>query len=142
MGNNGLRQRVFKVVVSLIAVVAIVAAGYFYNQVRMLKQNPQALAEQEVTDLVAKVGRLLILPTEETPTVATVTDPEALKDQPFFAYAVKGDKVLIYTTAKKAILYSVALNKIIDIAPLNFGPQKAVTPPTPKADVPETTEQP
>ena len=142
MENNKLRQRIFKVVVSLITVAAIVAAGYFYNQVRMLKQNPQVLAEQEVADLVAKVGRLLILPIGETPTVATVTDPEALKDQPFFVYAAKGDKVLIYTTAKKAILYSVALNKIIDVAPLNIGAQKPVTPPTPKADAPKTTEQP
>lgn len=132
--NNSPVQRFFKVVVPVVAIVAIVAAGYFYSQVRTLKQNPQAAAQQEVQALVAKVGRLLVLPADEVPTVATVSDPEALKDQPFFASATQGDKVLIYTTAKKAVLYSVSLNKVIDVAPLNIGTQKAVTPPAPKAD--------
>jgi hypothetical protein len=95
----------------------------------MLKQNPQAVAQKETEALVAKVGKLVVLPAGETPTIATVSDPEALKDQAFFASAVKGDKVLIYTTAKKAILYSVSMNKIIEVAPLNIGNQKGVTPP-------------
>ena len=118
-----------KVVVPVIAVVAIIAAGYLYSQVRVLKQNPQAVAQKEVADLVAKVGRLVVLPEGESPTVATVSDPEALKDQAFFAKAVQGDKVLIYAQAKKAVLYSVSLKKVIDVAPLNIGNTKAVPPP-------------
>jgi hypothetical protein len=137
MENDTLKQRVFGVVIPLVAVVAIVSAGYLYNQVRILKANPQAAAQKETAELVMKVGKLVVLPTGETPTIATVSDPEALKDQAFFAQAVKGDKVLIYTTAKKAILYSVLMNKIIDVAPLNIGAQKGVTPPATKA----TTEE-
>lgn len=121
MENNALGQRFFKVIVPLIAIVAIVAAGYFYTQLRELKQNPQAAAQKETEALVAKVGRLIVLPEGEVPTVATVSDPEALKTQAFFASAVAGDKVLIYTTAKKAVLYSVTLNKILEVAPLNIG---------------------
>lgn len=134
--SNMLGQRVYRVIIPVIAILAIAAAGYFYWQVRILKQDPQVVAQQEVASLVAKVGRLVVLPADETPTVATVSDPEALKDQAFFAKAEKGDKVLIYTTAKKAILYSVTMNKIIDVAPLNIGNQKAVTPPKP-ATTPE-----
>ena len=116
-------------------IIAIALAGYFYYELYKLRQNPQTQAEQEVKDLTARVGRLAVLPTGETPTIATVSDPEALKDQPFFANAVKGDKVLIYAQAKKAYLYSVVLDKIIDVAPLNIGNQKTVTPPaTPSAD--------
>lgn len=126
------KDKFMKVVVPVIAVVAIIAAGYLYSQVRVLKQNPQAVAQKEVAELVAKVGKLVVLPEGESPTVATVSDPEALKDQAFFAKAVQGDKVLIYAEAKKAILYSVSLNKVIDVAPLNIGNTRAVTPP--KAD--------
>ncbi len=104
-----------------IAVIAIVLAGLFYWQLRALKQDPQAQAVKETAGLVAKVSQLIVLPTGETPTVATVSDPAALKDQAFFAKAEKGDKVLIYTSAKKAILYSVLKNKILDVAPLNIG---------------------
>src|SRR5437773_9402672 len=111
--NDLLRQRIFQVIVPVIAVAALLLAGYFYMQVRKLEQNPQAVAQQESNDLIAKVSKLIVLPSGEAPTVATVSDPEALKDQPFFASAHKGDKVLIYAQAKKAILYSVALNKII-----------------------------
>ena len=125
-----LKQRLVRVVLPVVAVIAVILAFYFYSQVRALKQDPQIAAQKEVAQLVEKVGKLVVLPANETPTVATVSDPEALKDQAFFASAEKGDKVLIYAEAKKAILYSVTLNKIIDVAPLNIGTQKAVTPPT------------
>jgi hypothetical protein len=119
--------KMFKVLFNLVTLVAIVAAGYFYWQLRELKMNPQAVAEKEAQALVAKVGRLIVLPEGETPTVATVSDPQALKDQVFFAKASAGDKVLIFTTAKKAFLYSVTLNKILEVAPLNIGDNKATS---------------
>lgn len=136
-----LRQRIKKLFFPVVAVVAVVFAGYFYVQLHRLQQNPQAVAQQEVTDLVAKVSRLMVLPVGETPTVATVSDPTALKDQPFFANAKNGDKVLIYTNAKKAILYSVALDKIVEVAPLNIG-QANNTPTTPPSNTAPTTPAP
>ncbi len=139
--EQNVQGRVVKVVVPVVAIVAIILAGYFYSQVRVLKKNPNALAQQEVTNLVAKIGKLVVLPSGETPTVATVSDPAALKDQAFFAQAEKGDKVLIYAQAKKAFLYSVTMGKIIDVAPLNIGTQKAVTPPAPKTDTSATTTE-
>jgi len=116
-----LKQRLLTVVVPIVAVVAIIIAGYLYKEVRTLKQTPQAQAQKEVADLVAKVSKLIDLPAE-TPTVATVADPALLKDQAFFEKAEKGDKVLIYAQAKKAILYSVSMNKVLNVAPLNIGP--------------------
>jgi len=126
---NKFWQKLKKVIVPLIAVVAVILAGYFYSEVQSLKQNPQVKAQQEANELVGKISKLIVLPTGETPTVATVSDPAALKDQPFFASAEKGDKLLIYAQAKKAILFSTKLNKIIDVAPLNIGSQQQVTPP-------------
>ena len=133
MENNVLKQRIFKVIIPLIALAAISVAGYMYNQVRLLKQNPQLVAQKEATDLVANVGKLIVLPAGEVPTVATISDPEKLKDQVFFSSAQKGDKVLIYAQAKKAFLYSVTLNKILEVAPLNIGAPaaKSTTPPLP-----------
>lgn len=139
MENDIVKKKFVQVVVPIIAILAILAAGYFYKQVRDLKKDPNIVAQQEVAGLVAKVGKLVVLPTDETPTVATVSDPEALKDQAFFKNAVKGDKVLIYAQAKKAILYSVSMNKILDVAPLNIGEAKSVTPPKAAATTKETT---
>lgn len=106
----------------IIALIATTSAGvYFYLQTTQLKKNPQILAQQEVEALIGKISRLIVLPEGEIPTIATVSDPEKLKDQPFFAKAQKGDKVLIYTNAKKAILYSPSANKIVEVAPINIG---------------------
>jgi len=80
-----------------------------------------------VKKLVLEVGKLIELPIGEDPTVATVTDITKLKDQPFFAKAKNGDKVLIYTNARKAILYDPQAKKVIDIAPINIGSPSAQT---------------
>ena len=75
--------------------------------------------QEEITKVVQAVGKLMVLP-EEVPSVATVTDLDKLKGQAFFANAKVGDKVLIYVKAQKAILYDPVMNKIVELAPLNF----------------------
>ena len=116
-----------KNIVAVLVVVALGSAGsayYFFNQYQVLKQNLQAVTEKENSLLVAKLGQLIVLPKDEQPTIATVADPSKLKDQPFFANAKTGDKVFIYTNAKKAILYDEAANRIIEVAPINIGETK------------------
>ena len=66
--------------------------------------------------LVRDVSKLIILP-EESPTIATVTDPKALVGQPFFEKAETGDRVLVFTDAKKAILYRPSIKKIVEVMP-------------------------
>lgn len=121
-----------KILIPIAAILIIAAAStpsyYFYNQYQKsqeLLKNPTEAAKEEVRALVAKVGQLLELPQGEEPTVATVSDKEKLKDQAFFARAENGDKVLIYTNAKKAILYRPSTNKVIDVAPINIGSPSA-----------------
>lgn len=107
--------------ISIILIILLAFTSfYFFKQSLSYKKNPNAVVEAEVKDLVEKVGELIVLPPNETPTVATVSDPEALRDQSFFSEADKGDKVLIYTEAGKAILYDPVLNKIISVAPLTI----------------------
>lgn len=134
MENNILKKKIGKIFFPLLALAAVIVASYFYLQLNKVQQEPQSVAQQETADLVAKISKLMVLPTGETPTFATVSNPTLLKDQPFFISAQKGDKVLIYTQAKKVILYSVPLNKIINVASLN-GTQQAVTlPPITETD--------
>jgi hypothetical protein len=106
---------------SITLLVTLGVAGYFFMQVRELKQDPNKQAEKELQGVIDEVGKLMVLPVNEKPTLATVSDPSKLKDQAFFVNAELGDKVLIYANAKKAILYSVKLNKILEVAPINLG---------------------
>jgi hypothetical protein len=113
----------FAVIAGIICIViaAFVPAIYFYSKFKaaetIIEKNP-VVAQQDVKDILAKVSKLIDLPTDETPTIATVSDVDKLHDQPFFAKAKNGDKVLIYTKAKKAILYDPTANKILEVGPL------------------------
>ena len=125
-----LKEKLIKSGLFVLVLASLIVAGYFYNQVRVLKQDPQLLAQKEGDKIIKTIGKLVILPTDEVPTVATVSDLEALKGQTFFEQAEEGDKVLIYTQAKKAILYSTNFKKIIDIAPLNIEDPNTTTSPS------------
>jgi len=115
-----------------VSIIALGSAYYFYSEYSTLKQGSDKLAQEETSDLIAQVGKLIVLPEGETPTVATVSDPEKLQNQPFFARAKKGNKVLIYANAKKAILYDQESNKIVEVAPINIGqPTGGITSPAP-----------
>ena len=97
------------------------------------------MAQQENAKIIDMVGKLVLLPEDETPTIATVTDPAKLKaEQAFFARAEDGDKVLIYTRALKAIMYRPRTNKIIEVAPLVIGTPTTPVAPTPAPTTPAT----
>lgn len=112
--------RVSKKSITFIVIGAAVISGLLYY-VFFTPEDPQKVAEAEAQRLVAAVGKLMVLPSDEQPIIATVADPTKLQDQPFFANAKKGDKVLIYNIARKAVLYSEAENRIVDVAPLSPG---------------------
>ncbi len=105
----------------VLLLASLAGNGYFVNRVRAMGTDPQIAAKQEASKLVAEVGNLIVLPKDEVPTIATVTDPEQLKSQAFFADAQKGYKVLLYATAKKAILYDPINKKVVEVAPINIG---------------------
>lgn len=118
------------IIAAVLIIIAALPSYYYYSQYKKtqaLLNNPSATANAEVKQLIKEVGVLMVLPTTEQPTVATVSDVTKLVDQPFFANAKNGDKVLIYTQSKKAILYRESLNKIIEVAPVNLGSSAPTT---------------
>ena len=72
---------------------------------------------------VTNVGKLMMLPTGETPTYGTVQDKTKLKGQTFFAHAENGDELLMYEQAKTSILYRASINKIVNVGPIVLGAQ-------------------
>jgi len=118
----------------ILAVVALLMVGLAYNSYRLSKENkvlgaqfealkkdPQMFAKEEIKQLTDQLSKLVVLPTDEEPVVATVTDKEKLKDQPVFAKAENGDKIVIYAKAQKAYVYRPSLNVLVDVIPVNIG---------------------
>jgi len=71
--------------------------------------------------VVGKIGKLVILPGNETPALAEVTDKTKLDTNSILKEAENGDQVLIYTQNAKIIIYRPSDNKIVDIGPLLVG---------------------
>ncbi len=112
---------------ALIAIGIVLVAGVVYYFTHRT-QDPSVGAKKEAQSIIAAVGKLIALPTGEEPIIATVADPSKLQGQPFFQNAKKGDKVLIYNIAKKAILFDPVQNLIVDVAPLSGGQSPSVSP--------------
>ena len=135
-----------RVIVFLIIVVLIITGGFVYykNQKSKSQVSQQTLSltqqrEKENSELIEKIGKLILLPSGEQPTIATVSDKSQLSTQPFFANALDGDKVLVYANAKKAILYRPSTNQVIEVAPVNI--TSPTLTPTPTATPSAVIEQ-
>lgn len=128
------KRLIIWLIVLILFIAAVGTAAYYikrYNdsqtQLKKVSSTSQQTAQSQNNQLITAIGKLTPLPTNETPTVATVTDITKLAGQAFFANAQNGDKVLIYTQAKKAYLYRPSTNKLINIAPVNLGSSQTST---------------
>ncbi len=112
------RRNFSKLIILILILFLALASGASFYLYKKLNTDPKAETAKEIEYIIKKVGEHIVLP-KETPTIATVSDPEKLRDQPFFDNAKVGDKVLVFSTSGKAILYSPSLDKIIEVAPIN-----------------------
>lgn len=126
-------QRLLIGLAVVVALGGLGTAGYFYYQYQTLTAS-----SREAADIYKRVGKILELP-DETPTLATVAEKEKLQEQPFFAKAENGDKVLIFPNAQKAILYRPSSKKIIEVAP--FVTQPVTEQPDVNSAAPQSAEQ-
>lgn len=146
--NTAAPKRWLWAVVILVVIVAAGAVFLFVRSQQELKSakkelesvqnDPTAKTKEANKQLIEQVGKLMILPANEEPSIATVADLSKLTGQPFFAKAELGDKVLIYQIAKKAILYRPGNNKIIELAPLNNSGEAGTPAEAPPAEAPIT----
>ena len=153
-------KKLFLPAVLIVALLGAYGTYYFYKQyqeTRKLIKNPIEIGRAEDKQIISDVGKLLVLPKDETPTIVTVVDKSKLKNQKFFDKSENGDKVLIFLKTRKAILYRPSSNKIVDVAGVTIEKNKneatssasqektTVTPtkeptPTPTTKPPSPTE--
>lgn len=148
--------------VLLLFIIALTAVHLFreYQQTKKelatLQKGSTKEGAEENKRIVAEVGKLVVLPQGEEPTVATVSDAKLLKDKPFFSQAQNGDKVLIFSKAQQAVLYRPTVKKIIAAGPIavqaesptvspeptiSNAPSRASRPIAPSPTVPQPTGQ-
>lgn len=105
-----------------ISIFIFFRAGIIIQRLREKNMSAaQTNPEKELADLVRRIQMIYLLP-PETPQLATVTDAHALaSQQPFFARGQNGDKLLLFSQSRSAILYSPSRNIIVNAGPIDFG---------------------
>jgi hypothetical protein len=109
--------------VALLVLVAWLGWGYYEKskEVDYLRdpKTQDEVIRRETDLIVEQVRSIFLLPNNEIPEIFTITDPESLsRQQPFFAGAISGDKVLLYRTNGKAIIYSPSRRIIVNVGPV------------------------
>jgi len=122
-------------VLVLLLIATSIASFYFYTQYKKSTFDQAKVNQNEVEQIREKIGKLIELP-DEIPTLATINDKAKLEKSAFFNKAENGDKVLLFTNAKKAILYRPSTGKIIDVTVINMTDSTQST--TSSADVQNT----
>jgi len=122
--RGGLGNKILLLIL-VVLIIALVVVLYNYRQISKkvtrlsTTTGQQELAKKEINDLVNEVKKLIVLPENEIPNVATITDADGLaKNQPFYKGSSNGDKVLIYFNAQKAYIYSLSNNKLVNVGPV------------------------
>ena len=114
-------------IIVIVVIIALAGVAYYfysqYNHTQAILNNPTIATKEEIKTLTSKIGKMIELPNDEEPTIATVLDKSKLKDQPFFKKAENGDKVIIYVKSLKAILYRPSTSKVIDFSVVTMAPQ-------------------
>ncbi len=115
-------------VLSMITLVGLGIAAFSFYKYNKTQKELQAIKKStiaaqktnndQVSNIVAEVGKIMKLPDQEFPTMATISDVSKLKDQPFFRNSKNGDILLVYNKAGKAILYNPTDKKIVEVAPI------------------------
>lgn len=114
-----------------IVIIALLATAFFIGRASVYRAHPELAQSEQGNAILTEVGKLIELPTNEKPTIATVKDAVgARQGQPFLATALNGDVLIVYPNAQRAILYRPSTNMLIAV-----GPVSAQVPSVPKIEL-------
>ncbi len=104
-----------KIIFQSILIILGIAIGMF-----VYHQFFANSAEKDQEKLLSSLSEIMILPQEEA-TIFDIDDPELLtKDQDFFVGSMKGDKLVVFPVAGKAIIYRPEDHLIVNVGPVLF----------------------
>lgn len=115
-----LRKKTLFLCAVVIVVLLIILASPVRSQILSIISG-QRTQDNEIEALLKEVNEKILLPSDEKPTVATISDITKLENQPFFRGAKNGDKLIIFAGIRKAILYRPEIKKIIEVSTISDG---------------------
>lgn len=111
-----------------VALVGVLAGGGYYGYTQWkYMHTPDAVYQREAQtykeswdEMMLHANKQVLLPSNEVPVLATVSDPESLDKNDFYKRAQEGDKIIMYKKNKMVLLYRPETKKVLARAQLNF----------------------
>ena len=95
------------------------------------------LQQQQNASILEEIASVYALPSDETPTIATVQDITKLTDQPFFEGAENGDILVVFDQSSQALLYRPSTKQLVKVGPISVGNETPSTPAAQQTPEPE-----
>ena len=111
-----IRNKKKVIIVTALVLIAVGGGVYEYK----VLNSPAVQYAHKLQTMTEQVSKYMMLPKDETPVVATVTDTSILPKETFFQQAKNGDKILMYKKHKLAVLYRPRTGQVITRATLVF----------------------
>lgn len=142
--NSG---RISPLTIGIISVVVIAAIALGIKQTWFSGKGSEEQAESkkiaasapnDITDLISRVSKHIMVKQGETPTVATIQDINVLQQQnaAFYKDAQNGDRLLVWSD--KAVLYSPTQDIILAVLPISLPASAVGQQPTNATNTAET----
>lgn len=107
-------KRFTGLLVSAAVALLVISGAGGYAAWRTWHHGP---TEDLSVQMLREVSDVYLLPTDEQPTIARITDVSKVGDQVFFKDAQDGDVLLVYRQAKLALIYRPEVHKLVNVGP-------------------------
>lgn len=103
---------------TLLVILLLFLFYFWFFQLPDIKTDSAAPTQIDPAYIIETVGKVMLLPNNEVPQISVLsrTDINQAKALPFFANAVVGDYLLVYSVSGRAILFDPQINKIVEVA--------------------------
>lgn len=112
-----------KFISGLVLVIAVAIGGYYAWQSNSGKNSlanissTTKLNDEQVAQVIAKIGTFLVVPADEQPSVVVIDDvQQRASQQAFYKDAKDGDVLVVYSN--RAIIYDAKANKLVNVGPI------------------------
>ena len=106
------------IAILIIVVVTIITTWW-------VTSGSKTQGQKDLTTVKSLVGKHMILPKDEEPTLAVVDDKSQLTDKFLAAKAENGDDVLVYIQNQVAIIYRPSVDRIVAVGTVTADPAMA-----------------
>jgi hypothetical protein len=112
--NKGSKGKTIMIIAAVL-VIAILGTFIFLQQKRINDSGVAAL--EAAADTKAAVAKIMLLPEEEA-IVSEIDNAASVRNQAFFAQVEDGDKVLVFATAAKIVIFRPSTKQIVNAGPI------------------------